>query len=202
MGYMEIALLPKLGVRIKGKSATFAVNPQDSVAANAILLLRPDAEFLSEESVILNGAGEYEIGGVKLTGIRNEKSVLYSMNIDGMEVVVGTVALLSAMQHKLKEHNVVIVDCGEKVDASFLTSLAVNAVLFYGENADEVAQGFEKEKLQKLNKYSASLGKLPRRDGNDSSKLTQFNLLNLQFCRFNLIKQKLAILILLVYLLI
>jgi hypothetical protein len=65
------------------------------------------------------------------------------------------------MQHKLKEHNVVIVDCDEKVDASFLTSLAVNAVLFYGENADEVAQGFEKEKLQKLNKYSASLGKLP-----------------------------------------
>jgi len=159
---MEIALLPKIGVRIKGKNAMFAVDPQGSVPANAILLLSPDGEFSSEEeSVILRGAGEYEIGGVKLTGMRNEKSVLYSMNVDGMEVIVGTVALLSAMQHKLKEHNVVIVNCDEKTDASFLTSLAVNSVIFYGESADEVAQGFEKEKLQKMNKYSANLGKLP-----------------------------------------
>lgn len=159
---MEIALLSKSGVRIKGKNATFVVNPQGSVTANAVLLLNPDdTDFSSEESVVLSGAGEYEIGGVKLTGMRNEKSVLYSMNIDGMEVVVGTIALLSAMQHKLKEHNIVIVNCDEKTDASFLTSLAVNSVIFYGESADEVAQGFEKEKLQKMNKYSASLGKLP-----------------------------------------
>jgi hypothetical protein len=161
MGYMEIALLPKSGVRIKGKNATFVADPQGSVTANAVLLLHPDADFSSEESVILSGAGEYEIGGVKLTGMRNEKSVLYSMNVDGMDVVVGTIALLSAMQHKLKEHNIVIVNCDEKIDASFLTTLAVNSVIFYGESADEVAQGFEKEKLQKMNKYSASLGKLP-----------------------------------------
>ena len=158
---MEIALLSKSVLRIKGKNATFVVNPQTDVPANAVLLLNPDQDFISEEAVILNGAGEYEIGGVKLTGVRSEKSILYSMNIDGMEVVVGTGTLLSTMQHKLKEHNIVIVNCEEVVDASFLTSLAINAVIFYGEKASEVAEGFEKEKLQKMNKYSASLGKLP-----------------------------------------
>jgi hypothetical protein len=161
MGYMEIALLPKSVLRVKGKTATFAVNPQSSIVANAVLLLEPGAEFVTEESVVLNGAGEYEIGGVKITGLRNDKGVLYSMNIDGVEVVVGSIALLSAMQHKLKEHNVVVVNCDEITDASFLTSLAVNAVLFCGDNATEVAQGFEKEKLQTTNKYAASLGKLP-----------------------------------------
>jgi len=161
MDYMEIALLPKSVLRVKGKTATFVVNPQTAVSANAVLMFEPGAEFATDESVILNGAGEYEIGGVKIIGLRNEKSVLYSMNIDGMEVVVGSIALLSAMQHKLKEHNVVVVNCDETTDASFLTSLAVNAVLFCGENAPVVAQGFEKEKLQKTNKYSASLGKLP-----------------------------------------
>ncbi len=158
---MEIALLPKSVLRVKGKTATFAINPQSTIAANAVLLLEPGAEFVSDESVVLNGAGEYEIGGVKITGLRNEKSVLYSMNIDGMEVVVGSIALLSSLQHKLKEHNVVVVNCDETADASFLTSLAINAVLFCGDKASEVAQGFEKEKLQKTNKYSASLGKLP-----------------------------------------
>jgi len=161
MGYMEIALLPKSVLRVKGKTVTFAINPQTSVAANAVLMFTPGAENESEETVVLNGAGEYEIGGVKITGLRNEKSVLYSMNIDGIEVVAGSIALLSAMQHKLKEHNVVVVNCDETADASFLTSLAINAVLFCGDNATEVAQGFEKEKLQKANKYSASLGKLP-----------------------------------------
>jgi len=161
MGYMEIALAQKSALRIKGKTATFVVNPQVSVAANAVLLFTPGAEFSSEEAVVLNGAGEYEIGGVKITGSRNEKSVLYSMQIDGMDIVVGSIALLSALQHKLKEYNIVVVDCDEIADASFLTSLAVNAVVFYGDRAEEVAQNFEKEKLQKMNKYSASLGKLP-----------------------------------------
>jgi len=161
MRYMEIAFLPKSVLRLKGKTATFAINPHSTVAANAVLMLEPGAQNDSEETVVLNGAGEYEIGGVKITGLRNEKSVLYSMNIDGLEIVVGSIALLSALQHKLKEHNVVVVNCDETADASFLTSLAINAVLFCGENAPAVAQGFEKEKLQKANKYSASLGKLP-----------------------------------------
>lgn len=158
---MEIALLQKSALRIKGKTASFAINPQGSVTTNAVLLLTPGMEFSTEEIVVLNGAGEYEIGGVKITGLRNEKSVLYSMHIDGMDVVVGSIALLSALQHKLKEHNIVIVNCDEITDASFLTSLAVNAVLFYGEKSTEVAQAFEKEKLQTMNKYAATLGKLP-----------------------------------------
>ncbi len=158
---MEIALVQKSALRIKGKTATFVVNPETSVAANATLLLDPSSEYTSDESVVLSGAGEYEIGGIKITGTRNEKSVLYSMNIEGVDIVVGTISLLSAMQHKLKEYNVVVVDCGEVVDASFLTSLAINAVVFYGANAQAVAEGFEKEKLQTMNKYSASLGKLP-----------------------------------------
>jgi hypothetical protein len=161
MGYMEIALTQKSALRIKGKSATFIVNPQTSVAADAVMLLDPVTDFATEEAVILQGAGEYEIGGVKINGLRNEKNVLYSMQIDGMDVVVGSITLLSAMQHKLKEHNIVVVNCEETTDASFLTSLGVNAVLFYGEKAQDVAQGFEKEKLQQLNKYSASLGRLP-----------------------------------------
>ena len=161
MSYMEIALLPKSALRIKGKTVSFVVNPQSEVTADAVLLLTPAAEFSTNELVVLNGAGEYEIGGVKITGLRNEKSVLYSMNIEGIEILVGSIGLFSALQNKLKEHNIVVVNCEEIADASFLTSLAVNAVIFYGEKSIEVAQTFEKEKLQRMNKYSASLGKLP-----------------------------------------
>lgn len=158
---MEIALLPKSALRIKGKTASFVVNPQGPVSSNAVLLLDPSAEFDTEDAVVIKGAGEYEIGSIKIAGTRNEKSVLYSMHLDGIDLIVGDITLFSAMQHKLKEHNIVVVNCDELTDASFLTSLAVNAVLFYGDNAQEVSQGFEKEKLKQMNKYTASLGKLP-----------------------------------------
>jgi hypothetical protein len=161
MGYMEISLLPKSALRIKGKSATFIVNPQTAIPANAALFFDPQTGFSSDSTVVIKGAGEYEIGGVKITGIRNENGVLYSFSIDNMEVVAGTITLLSALQHKLKEFNIVVVNCDGITDASFLTALAVNAVLFYGEKAAEVAKGFEKEKLQNMNKYTATLGKLP-----------------------------------------
>ncbi len=73
MKYMEIALVSKSSLRIKGKSASFLVDPQSDAAVNAFLLLNPDEEFISEQAVTVSGAGEYEIGGVKITGLRNEK---------------------------------------------------------------------------------------------------------------------------------
>lgn len=159
---MEIALLQKTGLRIKGKTATFLVNPQEAGGANAGLVLDDSVDpTSSDETVILNGPGEYEIGGVKISGTRGDKGVLYSMNIDGIDVLVGKIETLSAMQHKLKEHNIVISLCTEPASASFLTSLAVNVVVFYGTTAAETAQGFEKDNLQTMNKYTTAAGKLP-----------------------------------------
>lgn len=160
MMYMEIGLLQKSALRIKGKSATFVINPQDASTANAVLMLDSTSDYTSEETVVLQGAGEYEIAGVKITGLRSDTNVLYSMNLEGLDILTGSVKTLSAMQHKTKEHNLVLVLCDEVGDASFLTSLAVNAVVFYGDHAKEVAEGFEKEKLQQMSKYTTSLGKL------------------------------------------
>lgn len=159
---MEIALLQKTGLRIKGKTATFVINPHDVAGANAALVLDDSVDPAStEESVVLNGPGEYEIGGVKISGTRGDKGVLYSLAIDGMDVLIGKIETLSAMQHKLKEHNIVISLCNEPANASFLTSLAINVVLFYGDKAAETAQGFEKDNLQTMSKYTTAAGKLP-----------------------------------------
>ncbi len=162
MSYMEIALVNKSALRIKGKNATFVINPEDVTSANAVLLLDDGSKGIkNDETVLIHGAGEYEIGGVKITGTRHEKNVLYSLSIDSIDIVVGKIETLAAMQHKLKEHNIVVGLCNEPVNASFLTSLAVNVVIFYGEKALESAQGFEKDNLKQMNKYTAAPGKLP-----------------------------------------
>ncbi len=65
------------------------------------------------------------------------------------------------MHQKLKEHNIVIVDCYDVGSATFITSLAQNVVIFYGEKASEVASSFGKENVKQMNKYSSTKDKLP-----------------------------------------
>lgn len=159
---MEIALVNKTSLRIKGKTVTFVLNPHEIGPFSAALLLDDTLEYTNNDTVVLQGPGDYEIGGVKIVGTRGgENGLLYSMNIDGMEVLVGKIDTLAAMQHKLKEHNVVIGLCNEHTDAAFFTSLAINVVIFYGDKGAETAQGFAKENLKQMNKYSVAMGKLP-----------------------------------------
>lgn len=163
MGYMEIAILPHTSLKIKGKYALLGIDPQDNSPYNGAILLGNLTGKVNQpkETVVISGPGEYEIGGVKMTGMRNEEDVLYSMNIDGVEVLLGKVKTLEKMQHKLKEHNIVVVNCDNVTDSSFLTSLASNVVLFYGEKATELSQTFGRDNVKKMSKFSTVRDKLP-----------------------------------------
>lgn len=160
---MEIALLTKSGLRIKGKQALIGIDPLDKMAYEAVLTIRksPEEIIQQENSILIFAPGEYEVGGVKITGTRSESGMLYSLIVDGVSVLIGTLDALEKQQHKLKDHNIVVVDCAEGENASFITSLAENVVMFYGEKANTVASSFGKENVKQLNKYSSTKDKLP-----------------------------------------
>jgi hypothetical protein len=163
MVYMEIAILPQATLRIKGKQMTIGIDQIDKTNSRGTIILHTDPKSLKliEDNVIINGAGEYEVGGIKITGTRSGQHVVYGMNVDGVEVLIGKISSLDAMQHKLKEHNIVVARCDETVTASFLTSLASNAVIFYGEKGPEISQAFGKENVKPMQKYQTTKDKLP-----------------------------------------
>lgn len=163
MRYMEIAYLSKSGLRIKNKQATIAIDPQDKGTYDAVLVLAKSVEEISyaEETVLVQGVGEYEIGGIKITGLRSEADMLYSMIVDGVEILIGKAQALEKMQHKLKEYNIVVVNCDVEASATFITSLAENVVMFYGEKATIIASSFGKENIKTVAKYSSTKDKLP-----------------------------------------
>jgi hypothetical protein len=160
---MEIALLAKSGLRIKGKRATFAVDPQEKSSYEAVLLLNKSVDEIAntEDAVVIGGHGEYEIGGIKMSGIRVGTDIIYSMNVDGVNILLGNLSALEKMQSKLQEHDIVVASCISSNSASFITSLAKNVIMFYGEKAAEVAMGFGKESVKTINKYSSTKDKLP-----------------------------------------
>ncbi len=163
MDYMEIAILPKTSLRIKGKNASFVVDPEDGSAYDAAFLLgKTQEQVKAGEAVVIDGPGEYEVGGVKMTGTRGDGSVFYSLKIDGIDLVFGTLSALDSMHQKMKEHNIVVVFCDELKNSSFLTSLASNVIIFYGEKAQEAAQTFGKETVNKTPKYTTTKDKLPQ----------------------------------------
>lgn len=164
IGYMEIAFLAKNSLRLKGKKSSFIVDPEEKMSANGFILLNESGDrlFDQKESVIIQGPGEYEIGGVKLSGYRTEGNLVFNFSIDGVEILLGKLTSLEKMQHKLKEQHVVIAYVDEVINSSFINSLATNLVVFYGNKSKEVIDLYGKANVTSMQKYSITLDKLPQ----------------------------------------
>lgn len=162
---MEIVLLAENGLKIKGKQSSLLLNSNDASVFSAILSF--DTNFSTPQkspAVLINNPGEYEVGGIKITGLRSGGSggtTVFSLKIDGIEVLLGEIEAVEKIHQKLKEHNIVVLYVDKNMDASFVTGLAVNCVLFYGEKASEVLKTFAKDNVQEMNKYQTTLEKIP-----------------------------------------
>lgn len=161
---MEVALVSNNSIRLKGKQGTFIINPSGKVAgANGVILLGNHAiasENYIDETVYIKGPGEYEIAGVKLSGLRNSLDTVFSIRMDNIEILVGRAESLEKDSSKLKEHNIVILYADTKVDPSFVTTLTTNVVMMYGEHAEETIKIFAKEAFKQETKYQTTAEKL------------------------------------------
>ncbi len=95
---MEIAVLDKETIRIKGKNASFIIDPTSSISktsADAIIFLTDVSDVngpsskVSDARVIIKGPGSYEIGGVRISGTKSGRDFYYSFNIDGLAIFIG-----------------------------------------------------------------------------------------------------------------
>lgn len=162
---MEVTVQGSDSLKIRGKHAAIQINPVDKAGTyNAIILLaNPDRSKLkiNDEVVVIDGPGEYEAGGIKISGMRVEGMTAYSLSVDGIEVILGDIKTLDKLHQKVKEHNIALIYSPEEQSVSFATSLASNALLFYGEKSTLVVDGLAKEEKKVLSKYQVTLEKLP-----------------------------------------
>jgi hypothetical protein len=162
---MEISLQAPNSLKIKGKKAIISVNPQDkSMTANlAILLGNPAKSSLKipAEVVVIDGPGEYEAAGVKIAGMKADDQTIYTLTLDGVDILMGTRQALEKHHQKLKEHNVSLIYASVEGDASFATGLSANALIFFGEQAKTVADQLAKDEKKQTTKYVITAEKLP-----------------------------------------
>jgi hypothetical protein len=92
---MDITLLSKNSIKIRGKKAAFIIDPLDIQKnnADAIILLSKKADLskVDEYRVVISGTGEYEVAGVKISGVKAGEGVVFSFFMDGVVSIFGRV---------------------------------------------------------------------------------------------------------------
>ncbi len=177
---MEISVFPKSDLRIKGKKTTFLVDPdflKGKLEGDALLFLaktasaeRPHAEVLPP---VINGQGEYEILGSKITATRISEDIIYEMLIDGIRIFLAKTSTLGKIKESIDEYKVVILNADSSVEPSLIINMQPSMVIFYGEKAKEACellckkagkdinvQDFSAE-IKPINKAAITLEKLP-----------------------------------------
>ena len=128
---MEIKYLGEKVIFLKGKKEAVLVDPSKGLigdskfGARAIIYTHEEGERsdLLGDKVVINGPGEYEIGGIEINGVNGEDgNTVYKLVIDGFKVVV-----MGELKQELSEKRV------EKIEEAdiLLTSPKINGGVNY-----------------------------------------------------------------------
>ena len=166
---MDIAILGNQSIKIKGKQASFIVDPSSALpktSADAIILLNGydnvDTTRVTDSRITISGAGGYEIGGAKVSGTTTAKGTLYRISIDGVAIIVGKAAETKA--EGFNACQVAIVKT-EDVDfnESFVTSLEPKITVLYGPSKTDGAKTLGAQSITEVSKVTVTKDKLPEK---------------------------------------
>ncbi|MDO8583010.1 MAG: hypothetical protein Q7R51_00585 [bacterium] len=165
---MDISIVGKNSIRLKGKEATFIVDPSKEmpkVSSDAIILLNGnegiDLDRVTDSRIIISGPGGYEVGGVKISGTATPKGTLYKLSIDGIDIIVG-----KASDSKAEGFNscqIAVVNADSDFSESFVTALEPKIAVLYGEVKEESAKKLGAESVTLVPKITATKEKLPEK---------------------------------------
>jgi hypothetical protein len=174
---MEIKYLGGKTVFLKGKKESVLVSPDDGLGnkngARVIIYTNENdgRSHLDENRVFINGPGEYEVGGVEVSGVNGEDgNTVYRLVIDGFKVaVVGGLKqeLGEKKIEKIEETDVLIVypevgsligykmskELAKKWGANYLIPISDNAEIlskFLDDADNEGLEAFGSLKIEKV----------------------------------------------------
>lgn len=170
---MDVTLLSQNSIKIKSKKASLIFDPvldMQKNNADAVILLSDkavDLKKVEDYRVVISGAGEYEVGRIKINGVKAGSGTVYSLIIDGVDVLVGKASDLSLTSDKNQEHRVAIIRVDSEIKESIITSIEPRLIILYGEKTDEAikALGKEKKDVEVTKKLSFNEDKLPEEMG-------------------------------------
>jgi len=165
---VDIAILGNQSIKIKGKEATFIVDPMHDMPktpADAVVLLNGsgniDISRVADFRIVISGPGGYEVGGAKVSGTTTPKGTLYRFFIDGLTIILGKSS--EAKAEGFSSCQVLVINTDDEFSESFVTSLEPKIVALYGDKKLESAKTLGAENIQKMTKLTTAKDKLPEK---------------------------------------
>lgn len=166
---MDVILIDKTTLRIKGKNSSLVINPTASIGkteADAILFSEANPDFSDKKiegfRITITGPGEYETSGTKISAIKVEEKLVVKLDVDGVKVLVGSGSSIEKISDKVEECDILAINSDSEFNNSFIASIEPKIVLLYGANKEEVVKSLGKESSEKTTKFSTTLEKLPQ----------------------------------------
>lgn len=182
---MDIYTLDKNSIKIHSKHANFIVDPAErgvdptklgtKVSCDAVILLNKQSNDLSKVAdyrIVINGPGEYEISGAKVSCIKADLGFIYSLMVDGFSVILGSSSEIpkisaiggSASVHKEEfntECQIAILNVDDELNPTVVTKLEPKIMILYGEDKEGAVKILGKQNLPTTKKFTIMKDKLP-----------------------------------------
>ncbi len=169
---MEIVSVSGQSLRIKGKQVTTVINPLPGKStAEVVLFFNRPHEAVTDATVenlklVVDGPGEYEMGGMKITGQKIgdagiASDIVYWLLLDGVEILIAKATTSAKMKDSARDCQIAVLFSDGLVDQAFVTSLNAAMTIFYGEQAVANAKAFGKEEIVPQAKVTITREKLP-----------------------------------------
>jgi len=144
--FVEIILLSKNSIKIKGKNASLVVDPfikMPKTNADAVVFLENPKEEehdpmrVEGHRVIINGPGEFEVGGIKIHGQKSEGKFVYSITLDNINIFLGKTSSLNKSHQEGRDYQMLILNVDSNLDQSLIAPFEANTIVLYGDRANE-----------------------------------------------------------------
>lgn len=170
MDAMEIVILDTQSIRIKGKTGAILLDPllsgKTKFAGDAVLFFTKKEQNTSKIEglrLVIMGPGEYEIGGIKMSGFAAGEDIAYTFAVDGVNICAVTSRSLTKVAEKIKDCDVLVVRADSEVTDTAITNISPKVVALYNEMAAAGVKvlGKEEASVKKTNKLVVTHDKLP-----------------------------------------
>lgn len=166
---MDILLLDKKSIRVKGKKASIVINPTSTISKTEaeVAIYTNQSQDLSSQKleglrITITGSGEYEVNGVNISVIKSENENIGFLELDRIKLLVGSGASVIKAIEKAENSDIALIDADSEFDYSGLTKLEPKVLIVYGQNKDEVKKTLGKDDAQLMNKFSITYDKMPQ----------------------------------------
>lgn len=164
---MDLAILDGNCIRIKGKQSSLIVDPNEKTPktpADAILLLSKNGatERIEDFRLVVDDDGEYEVGGIKITGTTvPDSGIFYNLSVDNTQVILTKTSTIGNLSDTSSEAQVVLLNVDSALNEALIASLEAKYIVLYGEKASEGLKVLGKQDLAPTRKISMGKEKLP-----------------------------------------